>query len=83
MTEIERLHQLHEEIEQLELKYDLALNWLFKVRKELVTVLSLVGRGKIETIKENFTTSDEEGWEIYKEQMNSFDYIVNTLNKKI
>ena len=83
MTEIERLHQLHEEIEQLELKYDLALNWLFKVRKELVTVLSLVGKGNIETIKENFMTSDEEGWEIYKEQMNSFDYIVNTLNKKI
>lgn len=83
MTEIERLHQLHEEIEQLELKYDLALNWLFKTRKELITVLSLIGKGKIETIKENFTTSDEEGWEVYKEQMNSFDYIVNTLNKKI
>ena len=83
MTEIERLHQLHEEIEQLELKYDLALNWLFKTRKELIIVLSLIGKGKIETIKENFTTSDEEGWEVYKEQMNSFDYIVNTLNKKI
>ena len=83
MTEIERLHQLLEEIEQLELKYDLALNWLFKTRKELITVLSLVGKGNIETIKENFMTSDEEGWEIYKEQMNSFEYIVNTLNKKI
>ena len=83
MTEIERLHQLHEEIEQLELKYDLALNWLWKTRKELITVLSLVGKGNIETIKENFMTSDEEGWEIYKEQMNSFEYIVNTLNKKI
>lgn len=83
MTEIERLHQLHEEIEQLELKYDLALNWLFKTRKELITVLSLIGKGKIETIKENFTTSADEGWEVYKEQMNSFDYIVNTLNKKI
>ena len=83
MGKIEELYQLAKEIEQLELKYDLALNWLFKVRKELVTVLSLVGKGKIETIKENFTTSDEEGWEIYKEQMNSFDYIVNTLNKKI
>lgn len=83
MGKIEELYQLAKEIEQLELKYDLALNWLFKVRKELVTVLSLVGRGKIETIKENFTTSADEGWEIYKEQMNSFDYIVNTLNKKI
>ena len=83
MTKIERLHQLHEEIEQLELKYDLALNWLFKVRKELVTVLSLVGKGNIETIKENFTTSADEGWEVYKEQMNSFEYITDTLNKKI
>ena len=83
MSKIEELKQLVSEIEQLELKYDLALNWLFKVRKELVTVLSLVGRGDIETIKENFMTSDEEGWEIYKEQMNSFEYITDTLNRKL
>ena len=83
MSKIEELEQLVSEIEQLELKYDLALNWLWKTRKELITVLSLIGRGEIETIKENFMTSDEEGWEIYKEQMNSFEYIVNTLNKKI
>ena len=83
MSKIEELEQLVSEIEQLELKYDLALNWLFKTRKELITVLSLIGRGEIETIKENFMTSAEEGWEIYKEQMNSFEYIVNTLNKKI
>ena len=34
MNKIEELKQLVSEIEQLELKYDLALNWLFKVRKE-------------------------------------------------
>lgn len=83
MTEIERVHQLHEEIEQLECKYDLALNWLFNTRKELITVLTVVSRGDIETIKENFTTSNDVGWETYKEKMNSFDYIVNTLNKKV
>ena len=83
MGKIEELYQLAKEIEQLELKYDLALNWLFKTRKELITVLSLVGRGQIETIKENFPTSAEEGWEVYKEQMNSFEYITDTLNRKL
>ncbi len=83
MTEIERLHQLDAEIAQLEYKYKQALSWLFRTRKELFTVLNVISRGDIKAVKEYFMTSDDEGWETYKKDMNSYDYIVNTLNKEI
>lgn len=83
MSEIEKLHQLNKEISQLECKYDIALDWLFKTRKELIAILTLVHKGDIETAKYNFIPSTHENWENYKAEMNSFDYIVKTLNKKV
>jgi hypothetical protein len=80
---IEQLHQLNKEITGLECKYDEALNWLFTTRKELITVLSALNRGDIDIIKEQFPNPDDEFWESYKFQMNSYDYIVETLNKKV
>lgn len=80
---IEQLHQLNKEITDLECKYDEALKWLFNTRKELITVLNCLDRGDIDIIKEQFPNSKDDFWESYKFQMNSYDYIVDTLNKKI
>jgi hypothetical protein len=83
MSEINKLHLLDKEITQLECKYDIALDWLFKTRKDLITILTLVSIGDIKTVKEYFIPSSDENWENYKEEMNSFEYIVNTLNKQV
>lgn len=74
MTEIERMHQLDNEITSLECKYDTALKLLHKTRVELVSVLNAVGMGNIDTIKDLFITSDnKEQWNNYQNKMNSFD----------
>lgn len=83
MKEIAKLHLLNKEVEQLEVKYDLALDWLFKTRKALGAVLKLVDKEDIETIKEYFITSSSKDWETYKEELDSFAYITDTLNKQV
>ncbi len=80
---IEQLHQLNKEVTDLECKYNMAVEWLYKTRKEFITILSLVSRNDIEGIKENFLTSKDENWEAFKQEMNSYDYIIETLNKKV
>jgi hypothetical protein len=64
MSEINKLHLLDKEITQLECKYD--LDWLFKTRKDLITILTLVSIGDIKTVKEYFIPSSDENWEIIK-----------------
>ena len=60
--QIEFLHDLNNDVEQLELKYGQALNALYATRQELLVVLSLIRSSNFDTIKQEYSLNNEEKW---------------------
>lgn len=73
MTEIERLHNLNQEIEDLENKYRTAIKLLTKTRYEMASILNGVKLNNIDTVKEFFILPHKKHWDEFMEKMKSYE----------